>query len=67
MIELTKLNGEVFVVNAEHIEHVEILPNTSLILLSGRRFVVRETASEVIEKVMVYKQRIALPVWPDAV
>ncbi len=58
MIELTKLNGERFVVNAEQIESIEAQPDTSLVLASGRRFVVRETPLDVVEKTVAYKRRI---------
>ena len=61
MIELTRLNGERFVVNAEHIECVEAQPDTSLVLQSGKRFVVRESPAEVVEKAVAYKRRIAVP------
>lgn len=61
MIELTKLNGERFVVNAEHIDCVEAQPDTSLVLASGRRFVVREPPAEVIERAVSYLRRVNTP------
>ena len=63
MIELTKLNGEHFVVNSEHIECVEAQPDTSIVLLSGRRFVVKESPAEVVEKTVAYKRRLAASDW----
>ena len=61
MIELTKLNGERFVVNAEHIDCVEAQPDTSLVLASGRRFVVREPPAEIIDRTVAYKRKIHFP------
>ena len=67
MIELTKLSGERFVVNAELIECIEAQPDTSLVLQSGKRYVVRETPAEVVEKAVAYKRRIATSGWTESV
>ena len=58
MIELTKLNGESFILNAGMIETVEATPDTIVRLTSGKRFSVREKVSEVVERVIVFERRI---------
>lgn len=56
MIEVTKLNGEKFVVNADHIEAVESHPDTTLVLGNGKRIVVKEDVKEVVRRVMEYQR-----------
>jgi uncharacterized protein YlzI (FlbEa/FlbD family) len=47
MIQLHRLNGKAFVVNAEHIKFIEATPDTLLTLVT----------SEVIQKVIDYKRQ----------
>lgn len=54
MIEVTRLNGKRFVVNAEMIRTVEEQPDTIITLINGDHLVVRETMREVVEKVIEY-------------
>lgn len=65
MIELTKLNGESFVLNADLIETVEATPDTIVRLTGGKRFIVREKVSEVVELVILYSRRIHYITIPD--
>jgi len=58
MIRLTRLNGKVFVVNAELIEILEETPDTVVTLNNGNRFVVSEGVDEVIERVVKYRKSI---------
>lgn len=62
MIQLTKLNNQVFTLNADAIEIVETTPNTVITMTTGKKFVVKESNGEVIEKVMKYKRQIMIPV-----
>ncbi|AEH51839.1 flagellar FlbD family protein [Pseudothermotoga thermarum] len=61
MIWLTNLRGKPFVLNAEMIETIEALPDTTITLFNGRKYIVRETVEEVISKVIEYKRQ-AYPV-----
>jgi len=58
LIWLTGIGGNRFVLNAEHIEMVESLPDTTITLTNGRKYIVRESADEVIKLVIEYKRRI---------
>lgn len=58
MIQLTKLNGESFVLNAGLIETLEATPDTIVRLTNGKRFIVREKVSEVVELVISFERRI---------
>ena len=57
MIELTHLDGEPFVLNAELIRYVEMRPDTFITLTSGERIVVGEPMDEVLRRALEYQQR----------
>lgn len=58
MIEVTKLNGDRIVVNADHLELVEAHPDTTLVLENERRIVVRDSVKEIVAKVVEYQRSI---------
>ena len=61
MINLTHLNGEAVVVNAELIALVEARPDTILTLTSGLRVTVREPVPEIVDRVVDYRRRVMTP------
>jgi len=58
MIQLTRLNHVPLIVNAELIEHVEVTPDTVVALTTGQKFLVLESAEDVVEKVLQYRRAI---------
>lgn len=58
MIELTKLNGRSFVLNADLIQAIEITPDSVVTLTNETKYVVKESKEEIIEKVIDYKRKI---------
>lgn len=64
VIKVTRINGEGFFINAEHIEHMEITPDTIITVTSGRKFIVKESPTEIIERVIAYRRQlfVELPV-----
>jgi flagellar protein FlbD len=56
MIKLTRLSGEVFILNADLIQYVERRPDTFVTLTSGERLVVSESMDEVLRRAVVYQQ-----------
>ncbi|MBO1003800.1 flagellar FlbD family protein [Pseudogracilibacillus auburnensis] len=60
MIELTRLNGETFTLNAFMIEQIQSLPDTTITLTNGKKIVVQTNESEVIRKITDYYQLIGL-------
>lgn len=58
MIRVTHLNGKPFVVNAELIKFIEETPDTVLTMRDGERIVVRESAQEVVARVVAYARSI---------
>jgi flagellar protein FlbD len=68
MIKLTRLVGEVFILNADLIRYVESRPDTFVTLTSGERTMVRETMDEVLERAVRYQQsKYLLPPLPPNV
>lgn len=58
MILLTRLNGVPFAVNADLIERVETVPDTVVTLVDGHKYVVTESAAEVIERILEFRASI---------
>jgi flagellar protein FlbD len=58
MIKLTRLNHVPLIVNADLIEHVEVTADTVVALTTGQKFMVLESAEEVVEKVIQYRKAI---------
>lgn len=58
MIEVTKLNDEKFVLNAELIKTVEETPDTVITITTGNKYIVKESVEDVIKKVVTYKKKI---------
>jgi flagellar protein FlbD len=59
MIELTRLNGGRFTVNAELIESLEAsAKNTVVSLATNNRFVVLESVDEIVAKVIEYRKQL---------
>ena len=58
MIQLTRLNHVPLIVNADLIEHVEVTPDTVVALTTGQKFLVLESADEVVEKVVDYRRAV---------
>ena len=60
MIKLRRLNLEPFMVNADMIESVDESPDTVITMLSGRKFVVAESAEEIRDRVIDYRRSFHL-------
>ncbi len=58
MIEVTRLNGEIFYVNPHQIEYVTASPDVTLIMLSGKRLVIREDYQTVFSRIVEYRSLI---------
>jgi len=58
MIQLTRINRVPLVLNSDLIEHLESTPDTVISLTNGQKFVVLESAQEVIFKVIEFRRDI---------
>ena len=62
MIQLTRLNGQAFVVNADKIRYVESTPDTIVCCESGEKMMVKEPLPEVMRRAIEYARTIRKPV-----
>ncbi|RUL55799.1 MULTISPECIES: flagellar FlbD family protein [Lysinibacillus] len=58
MIELTRLNGKSFSLNALYIEIVESFPDTTITLTNGRKYIVLESEKEVHKRITQFYKNI---------
>jgi flagellar protein FlbD len=66
MIRLTRLNQSPLVLNSDLIEHIEMTPDTVISLTTGQKLMVRETAEQIIERVINFRRAIlsGMPAYP---
>ena len=60
MIRLTRLSHAPLVLNSDLIEHIDVTPDTVITLTTGQILRVRETAEEVVERIVDFRRRIFL-------
>ncbi|WP_411170347.1 flagellar FlbD family protein [Clostridium sp. MB05] len=58
MIKVTAMNNKDFILNADHIEKIEEVPETLITLTNGKKYIVLESVEEVVEEVLRYKNKI---------
>lgn len=67
MVRLTRLNHLPVVLNSDLIEHIEETPDTVITLTTGQILRVRESADQVVERVVEFRRRIHGPDAPACV
>ena len=60
MIQVTRLNGAAFHLNALYIEKVESFPDTTITLTTGTKYVVLDPIDIVNERIMNFYQSVQL-------
>ena len=58
MIQVTRFDGTHIVLNANLIEHIEANPDTVITLVNRKKWIVKETADEVVEMVVNYQRAL---------
>ncbi|KIL73577.1 flagellar FlbD family protein [Bacillus badius] len=58
MINVTRLNGKPFSLNALYIETIESFPDTTITLSNGKKYLVRENEAEVIQRIEEFYRRV---------
>lgn len=58
MVEVTRLNGKVYYLNPHQIEYVELNPDTTVVMLSGKRLVVKEDYETLFDRIVDYRRLI---------
>lgn len=57
MINLTKIDGNSIVVNADEIETVETMHESVVSLKTGKKIIVTESSEEIIHRVIDYRRK----------
>ena len=60
MVKVTFLgkHGDVIFLNPHQIEYIQCKPDTTLVMLSGRKLVVAETYEEIYNRIVEYRKEI---------
>jgi flagellar protein FlbD len=58
MIKVTQLNGNEYYINPHQIESVQMKPDTTLLMLSGKYVIVKEKVDVLIDRIVEYRRRI---------
>lgn len=58
MIKVTSLGNKEFVINEDHIEKIELGPQSLITLTNGDKYIVIETSEEIIRRIIEYKRQI---------
>ena len=58
MIKVSRLNGKEYYINPHQIESIEIRPDTTLLMLSGKSVVILEKVEEIIDRIIEYRRKI---------
>ena len=61
MIWLTRLNRVPLVLNSDLIEHIDVTPDTVITLTTGQILRVRESADDVLQRIVEFRRRICGP------
>ncbi|QGT99173.1 Flagellar protein FlbD [Candidatus Syntrophocurvum alkaliphilum] len=56
MIYLTRLNGQKVMVNIDLVEFIEETPDTVITLTTGKKFVVKESAKRITERIIKFRK-----------
>ena len=59
MIQVTRLDGSEFYINAEFIQSIESSPDTHIVIINGQSYVVTETDAEVTERILAYRRSVS--------
>jgi flagellar protein FlbD len=60
MIYVSRINDEQIAINDEMIEYMEETPDTAITLTTGRKFVVKESIAEIIERIIIFRKQYTL-------
>jgi flagellar protein FlbD len=57
LIRITDVSGKEKFLNCDLIEKIEAIPDTLLVLVTGRNFIVKESPEEIVERIAEFKRR----------
>jgi flagellar protein FlbD len=61
MIRVTRLNSSPLILNSDLVEHIETTPDTVITLTTGQSLRVRESAEEVVRRIVEFRRNIYWP------
>ncbi len=59
MVKVSRLNDEEIFINPHLIETIEATPDAVITLTNGKKLVVKEDVSEIIKRIVQYRQTIS--------
>ena len=59
MIQLTRINGQPILLNADLIEFIETTPDTVITLTTTQKFMVQEPPDAIVGRIVEFKRRLA--------
>lgn len=59
MIRVTRLNSSPLILNSDLVEHIETTPDTVITLTTGQSLRVRESAEEVVQRIVEFRRSIS--------
>ena len=59
MIRVTRINNHSILLNSDLIEQIETVPDTTIALTTGQRLFVRESADEILARIIDFRRRIS--------
>jgi flagellar protein FlbD len=59
MIRVTRINNHSILLNSDLIEQIETVPDTTIALTTGQRLFVRESADEILSRIVQFRRRIS--------
>ena len=65
MIRVTRFNGSKVFINAELVQTVEGRPDTVITLTNGKKVLVKEPPTSVVELIISYHQKVRNPIWDN--
>jgi flagellar protein FlbD len=61
MIQLTRLNRARFYLNPDLIKEIDASPDTVLVLTTGEKMLVLESASDVLDEILSFRKQLQSP------
>lgn len=61
MISVRLINNEEIVLNSDLIEFMEATPDTVISLSSGKKMIVRDSISDIVDKIVDFRRQLSVP------
>ena len=58
MIQLTKRNGERFLLNHSQIQCIEMIPESKIVMMNRDYFIVKESPEQIIRRITEYNAKV---------